>query len=408
MKYTRQLAPAQAAAPGYEHLLKEMDGAPHDSLQGAKLGFSTEMALSYSPTVVKRIAPLQESCTFDEPAVLRSQTSNLLPYAFHFHRLDTSPRMQHILAARDGTTITALMLKNDDASVFVRDMDADHLWYVYQGSGRCYTELGILEYAAGDFIYVPRCVLSGFVSASATKLIGIQSESGLLPACRSSYDNADIPFKQASVRVPQPYHSGNRWEACEVEVKRDRQWSIVTYAFAPFLCAAWDGTIYPFAIHTSKLNFAYTTTVHADPSNFAVFAAPDASAVVSVLGPRFVHSLPYHHLNTWDEFLFYAKEYDARQGSEGGVGESGTATLHPQGIWHGPQMAAFEKWMKEDAHKRGKLIPWMNDLAIMFETRSPLRVCPQGQGILVDGYEKSWHKSWQEYQARYQHGVGIW
>jgi len=268
-------------------------------------------------------------------------------------------------------------------------------------------QIGPFPYRAGDLVYVPRLILSHFAPNNPTRLVGIQSEKGLrLPSSRP-YDNIEIPFDECALQVPMP----DVIEAPDVRtvhVRRGGVWSEVEYAYSPFQCVAWKGKLYPFAIHTSKLNFASTQSVHPDPSNFTVFASPDASAVVSVLGPRREHSLPYHHLNEWDEVLFMARRYGARKGSSGGVGDSGTMTLHPQGVFHGPQMAAVENWKRPESPEQH---PWVNDLAIMFETRAPLCLCKDAEPILIEGYEKSWFESWKEYQSRHptvMGGVGGW
>lgn len=420
MRYTREFPPkAMAGRAHHKDIVKIMDGSPKEGLHAAKIGFGMEMLLAKPPTVIKHIGFTRD----ERKTRTTARESNLLPLAFKFRDLPPSPRFEDLLRTDDGTVITTFVQTRDDdsggnnrfnASRTVRDMDADHLWFVYEGAGACYTDLGAFEYGAGDLIYVPKHTLYEFIVTYDTRMIGMQSEKGLrLPSTRP-YDNTDIPFNEFAMRLPEPYgREGRTVDAIRrtnhvVFVKRGGVKSAVEYAFTPFLCTAWKGAPYPFAIATSELNYSYVQSIHPDPSNFAVFAAPDASAVLSVLGPRFVHSLPYNHLNAWDEFLFYAREYDARKGSGGGVGESGTATLHPQGIWHGPQMAAFEKWMKEDSHKGGKLIPWVSDLAIMFETRAPLLLCERGQGILIAGYENSWLESWEEYRLKHQRGVGSW
>lgn len=410
MEYTREWPQKSAVSKKLtSDIIGKMDGSPVRGFHPAKIGFGMEMLLSGPPTIVREIASLSRT---DTPMMREGNPSNLLPLALNMRKLNAFHRTARLLKTDDGTVITALVLdaKQECGTSFaVRDMDADQLWYVYEGSGGCYTDLGAFSYKAGDFVYIPKHTLSFFRTVNTTRLIGIQSEKGLRLVSRRPYDNVDVPFNEFAMRLPEPYEPEGGPDEKVIFVKRNGAWSSVTYQFTPFLCVAWKGAPYPFAISTSELNFEYVQSIHPDPSNFAVFAAPDASTVVSVLGPRFVHSLPYNHLNEWDEFLFYAKEYDARKGSGGGVGESGTATLHPQGIWHGPQMAAFEKWQKEDSHKGGKNIPWVNDLAIMFETKHALQLLSDADcGILIKGYENSWLESWQDYQQRHPRGVGGW
>jgi homogentisate 1,2-dioxygenase len=228
-------------------------------------------------------------------------------------------------------------------------------------------------------------------------MIGMQSKKEFgLPSLRP-YDNTAIPFSPLHMRLPKPMQDAEVEGWKTVYVKRSDRLSEVVYAFSPFLCVAWNGAPYPFAIHASQLNFASVSSIHPDPSNFVVFSTPDGEAMVSFLGPRHVHSLPYNHKGKWDEVLFMAKPYDARKGSAGGVGDGGTMTLHPQGIWHGPQMEALEKWKRPSSPKEH---PWAEDSAVMFETKAPLELCKQAIPILIPGYENSWLESWEEYEKR--------
>ena len=411
MTHTREFTPRSMAYKGlHPDVFKTMDGSPQGGFYPAKIGFNVEMLLAKPPTVVKHIEEQSKR-------VLDAETphmgSNLLPRAIDVRKLPASLLPRALFRASDGTAIKALVLHptgttglnfSGRASLAIRDMDADHLWYVYEGSGGCYTDFGVLSFAAGDFIYIPRHTLACFVAPMGAAMIGIHSMKGLRLPTRRPYDNVDVPFNDFGVRLPEPYGTNGGPEIKYVFVDRGGERSCVEYAYTPFLCVAWKGAPYPFAIHTSKLNLPYVQSIHPDPSNFAVFASPDASAVVSVLGPRFVHSLPYAHLNEWDELLFYAKEYNARKGSGGGVGDSGTATLHPQGIWHGPQMAAFKHWQGPQSPKD---IPWVDDLAIMFETRAPLKLCEGATDVLIPGYEKSWLEGWEEHRARQGHPSGL-
>ncbi|MBI2048416.1 MAG: homogentisate 1,2-dioxygenase [Parcubacteria group bacterium] len=373
-----------------------MDGSPQGELHTAKMmGFEVEMLLSKPPTVIKNIRRARDAAS--RTVFEHDEESDLVPRAFRVRDVESDYFPQPLISTDDGTAVVTLVLVENMNSHSIRNIDADCLWYVYEGCGHCDTDFGKLSYKTGDFVYIPRHALSCFDAKTYTRMIGIETASGLRLPMRRPYDNTDIPFNESAMRIPEPYPPEGGPDYRVEYVKRNGKWSYLEYAYTPFLCVAWKGAPYPFAIHSSKLNFSYVQSIHPDPSNFALLASPDASVVVSVLGPRFVHSLPYHHLNNMEEFLFYAKEYDARKGSAGGVGDSGTATLHPQGIWHGPQMAAFEAWKRPASPKE---IPWVDDLAIMFETRKPLHVCEDARKILVPGYERSWLDGWEEYQAR--------
>ncbi len=384
--YTRTFP--EQCAESYLGLVREMNGASVRGFHPAKIGFDTEMLLQRPPTAVGAITRFVDQGLFD---FVEECAGSVVPRAFNFQDAPQTQGPRPVLGAPDGTKICifALGIMNRFP---IRDVDADHLWYVYSGSGICYTDLGWFEFEAGDFVYVPRSILSHFESNNALAetaiLIGVQSQKDLLLRTSGPFENRDVPFSQFAMKTPQPYKlAGPRLTT--IRVRRGGKLTQIEYVSNPLTCVAWKGTTYPFAVSTKDLHFPYVTSEHPDPTNFAVFATADLSVVISVLGPRFVHSIPYYHLNKWDEFLFYARGYDARKGSMGGVGEAGTATLHPQGIWHGPQPEAMEQAKAPMAPQE---MPWVKDLAVMIESRSPLNLCEGGRNLLIPDYEHSWQE----------------
>ncbi|MDP2676545.1 MAG: homogentisate 1,2-dioxygenase [bacterium] len=396
------------ARKGYEHLLKKMDGSPRGDLYVGKIGFATELYMEKLPTLIKRVSEIADR---DFEIRFAEVENNLSPQAFKIAQRLKKRETPYTLLSTDDQQITirACVFGPSRPTLRFLNMDADSVWFVYKGSGFCDTTLGRIFFESGDFVYIPARICYKF-SAIGNKetdkviMIGMEGASGFQEPQPRVFDNNDIPYSYEDIRLPDPcdmrdldmYDCAELTSKVEdfyVFVKRNRRWSRVTYPFTPFQCVAWKGTVYPFAVHESDLHFSYTTDIHPDPSNFAMFAAKDFSAVISVLKGRFVHSIPYNHLNTLEEFLFYGKEYEARKGSV--VGEGGDATLHPQGVWHGPQPKALREWKRPASPKD---IPFVDDLAIMFEASKPLLLCEDGADIAVSGYERSWYEDWEEYQ----------
>jgi homogentisate 1,2-dioxygenase len=88
--------------------------------------------------------------------------------------------------------------------------------------------------------------------------------------------------------------------------------------------------------------------------------------------------VPYHHSNLdSDEVLYYVEgNYKARKGIE-----SGSISLHPQGIPHGPHPGTIE----------GSLgAKWTDELAVMCDTFRPLHPTKAALGIDDDAYPASW------------------
>jgi len=135
MEYTREFNLEKRASPAREELLAKMDGSPHDNLYPMKIGFKTLTLLRKPPTLVKAIRRLRS----DEAVLSDYEGSNVTPRAFKICDLPFTPNHQSLLATNDGTRIIALTLGRN-RSFPIRDMDADHLWYVYEGSGTCFTD----------------------------------------------------------------------------------------------------------------------------------------------------------------------------------------------------------------------------------------------------------------------------
>jgi len=88
--------------------------------------------------------------------------------------------------------------------------------------------------------------------------------------------------------------------------------------------------------------------------------------------------VPFYHSNIdFDEVLFYhSGEFFSRAGIAPGM-----LTFHPQGLQHGPQAKAFD---------RAKQATRTEEVAVMLDTRRPLKVLPGVTPVELPTYWKSW------------------
>jgi homogentisate 1,2-dioxygenase len=88
--------------------------------------------------------------------------------------------------------------------------------------------------------------------------------------------------------------------------------------------------------------------------------------------------VPFQHLNIdFDEVLFYHKgEFFSRTGIAEGM-----MTFHPQGIEHGPHKGAVKR--SQDAKST-------NEIAVMIDTKNPLRMTESAEQVENPDYWKSW------------------
>ena len=90
--------------------------------------------------------------------------------------------------------------------------------------------------------------------------------------------------------------------------------------------------------------------------------------------------LPYNHTNVdMDEMTYYVEgQFSGHKGIE-----SGSVTMHPSGIPHGPHSRTIDKSIGKD-----KTV----ETAIMVDTAKPLKLTPFSMGLSEDDYAYSWKK----------------
>jgi homogentisate 1,2-dioxygenase len=156
-----------------------------------------------------------------------------------------------------------------------------------------------------------------------------------------------------------------------------------TYARHPFDVVGWDGCLYPYRFNVADF-MPITGKVHQPPPAHQVFEG--GNFVICNFVPRKVdyHPLsipvPYYHSNVdSDEVMFYCGgDYEARKGS--GIGP-GSVSLHPGGVAHGPQPAAYARSIGAE---------FFDELAVMVDTFAPLRL-GEGARAVDDGrYAWTW------------------
>lgn len=348
----------------------------------AKLAFATEFSFNYPTTQIKKINTLGYGAEYIAAK----------PRAFHMKNFPVNSLPWNILGSKDGSVlIKALSLNGGLKSGRMLNADGDELWYAAGGNGYCRTIFGMFKFCAGDYIFIPKACTYYFqmISQGTDLLVGIESESEFIRPNFGDFGNRNVPYPPEAIEKPmQTYHADmyDREGEWDLYVKRLGKYvTKITYSFSPFLENTWQGDKYPFLLHTSDINTLVSPTVHLDPSAFATFISKDKTVVISTFKPRWIHSLPYNHMNYYDEFLFYGSKYEAR----GNLIGEGDATFHPQGVWHGPQTEAL---LNEKTHDKPQDSPWREELAIMFESKKPLVVSDLAldRNIEIQNYWESW------------------
>jgi homogentisate 1,2-dioxygenase len=324
------------------------------------------------------------------------------------------------------------VLVNDDLRINVsrrrtpmpfasRNADADEVIYVHQGSGVLQTDYGPLDYAAEDYLVIPKGTTHRWVPAGGASQRSDHETGGASQRSdhetggasqRSDHENGDESFlyivesiapvtlpdfglmgRHAVVdpkvlTTPEPFEQppadwtgdGNgRWR---VLVKKRGAQTTFTYPFNPFTAVGWAGDLAPYRLHVSDIRPVVSPRYHLPPSVHTTFRCGNFDIATFV--PRPFESdpeslrVPFFHANVDnDEVLFYSRgDFFSRKG----IGQ-GWLTHHPAGAPHGPQPGAAERAAQKDI---------ADEIAVMVECVNPLTVTDEAKIAEDPAYTTSW------------------
>ncbi len=280
----------------------------------------------------------------------------------------------------------------------------DELLFFHYGSGTIHTQFGTLTFGKKDYVVIPKGIIYKIIFddlADADRPEGISKEQmplgkflcfeimnashyGPPPRYVSKANGQYLehaPFCERDFRIPQmPLHFDEKGDF-EVRIKaRDSVHSYI-YPYHPLDVIGWDGCYYPYCFNID--DFApIVGKVHMPPPIHQHFEAHNF--VICSFCPRVLDfhpeaiPVPYNHSNLdSDEVLYYVEgNYKARRGIE-----SGSVSLHPQGIAHGPHPGTVEASL-------GKMRT--DELAVMCDTFRPLFPTKFALDIDDPEYPESW------------------
>ncbi|HRQ73088.1 MAG TPA: homogentisate 1,2-dioxygenase [Phycisphaerales bacterium] len=298
----------------------------------------------------------------------------------------------------------AICVPAEQMGYHFKNGQGDECLFVHYGSGTVHTMFGTLRFRPKDYIVIPKGTIyrvefnplrdderpAGLTRADMPlgKFVAFETANGshILPPPRYlSKKTAQFlehaPYCERDLRVPElPLTYDQRGEF-EVRIKaRDCVHSYV-YAYHPLDVVGWDGCYYPYLFNIDE--FApIVGKLHMPPPIHQTFEGHNF--VICSFCPRVLDfhpeaiPIPYNHSNIdSDEVLYYVEgNYKARRGIE-----SGSISLHPQGIPHGPHPGTVEKSL-------GKT--HTDELAVMCDTFRPL--FPTKAALELDDphYPESW------------------
>lgn len=308
----------------------------------------------------------------------------LKPRAYDLHLLNEAKDFlagRAPLLANDDVRLAYLCLK-DAMPYFFRNADADDVLFVHDGHGRLETDFGPLDYEPGDYLVIPRGTTYRVLPAAPTKFLLIESFSEIRFPEKGMLGQHAL-FDPAVIRVPTPDLNPRPAGRYELRIKRCDEITQVEYPFYPLDTVGWKGTLSVMQLNVRDIRPVLSDRYHLPPSAHTTLLAHNF--VICSFLPRPLENgdpdamkVPFYHSNIdFDEVLFYhSGQFFSREGINAGM-----LTFHPQGIHHGPQKKAVE---------RSKEAKATNEVAIMIDTKRPLKPAPRAGALERSDYWRSW------------------
>jgi homogentisate 1,2-dioxygenase len=276
------------------------------------------------------------------------------------------------------------------SSRFFANGDGDELYFAYKGRGRFETVFGVLPFRERDYVLIPRGTPyrihwdgdnPEFMIFEGRQFIDIPKEF----RNRSGQITMYAPYTHRDFRVPEKllkYDAGvHGMPPHKLVVKRENVLTVHVHQHFPYDLAGWDGYVYPVAFNIADYQ-PKTSTIHLPPTIHVTFAGNEF--VVCSFVPRKVDyhpgaiPCPYGHASVhMDEILLYVEgNFTSRKGIE-----SGSISLHPAGIPHGPHPGTY-------AASIGSVRT--NELAVMCDTYKQLRLTTVAHELEDKDYHMTW------------------
>lgn len=275
-------------------------------------------------------------------------------------------------------------IQTREMSYYFRNADADELFFIHEGTGVLETDFGQLQYEEGDYLIIPRGTTYRVVptAQNPTKVLLVESFSEIRLPDKGMLGQHAL-FDPAVLKTPEPTAKKSVPGRYQVKVQRCGEITTVTYPFCPLNAVGWKGTLTVWQLNVRDIRPILSDRYHLPPSAHSTFVAHNF--VVCTFLPRPLENgdpkamkVPFYHSNIdFDEVLFYHRgQFFSRSGIVPGM-----MTFHPQGIHHGPQAAAINR-------AAGKKTT--DEIAVMIDTKRPLRVAPGADAAEVKEYWRSW------------------
>ncbi len=273
---------------------------------------------------------------------------------------------------------------------FCRNADGDDLFYVHRGEGVCETELGVLGYEQGHYLFMPKGIAYRLVPTSKSHIlfhVENYGEKFQKPDTGIAGDSA--VYYHRNIEVPTALYT-KKLGHFTVVVKAHGCFTAYSYSHHPMDVVGWDGTLFPFRLHIKHVRPITSWRAHLSPSVFCTFLG-NGFEVCSFV-PRPVETgerslpVPFDHINIdRDEVIFYSQGVFFSKASS----DEGSLTFHPRGFSHGPHPSA----LKREWERREREGPFhFEGYFLLIETSKPLYLTESSHALEDPDYINSWQR----------------
>ncbi len=287
----------------------------------------------------------------------------------------------------NNSVIISVAHVSDKMSYFYRNGHFDELLYVQYGKGILSTNYGDLCYNKGDYIVIPRGVIWKLENDENTKLLVVESKDPI--EAPNKYKNKfgqmleGAPYCERDIITPTLKEPINKQGDYLVKVRLEKGIQEYVYSNHPFDVVGWDGYFFPWIFNINNFE-PIVGSIHQPPPVHQTFSSKSfvVCSFVSRLFDFHPDSIPapYPHSNVdSDEFIFYSEgDFMSRKGIS-----QESITYHPMGLPHGPQPGKYEGSIGKKKTE---------ELAVMIDTFSPLKITDLASHISDEEYPLSWNK----------------
>jgi len=258
--------------------------------------------------------------------------------------------------------------------------------FVTEGRGVLESQFGEVPYSEGDYLVIPRGILHRYrPDLRAQRYLVIESRGYVRTPRRYRNQHGQLlehsPFCERDVRGPEALPVHDELGDFTLVVKQGSALHQVTVDHHPWDVVGWDGYYYPWALSIHDFE-PIVGSLHQPPPVHQTFEG-DGFVVCSFV-PRLFDfhpwsiPTPYHHSNVGaDEVLYCVSgNFMSRKRIE-----TGSITLHPDGMPHGPHPGTPEASIGKER---------TDELAVMLDTYHPLKVARTLLEVEDQAYATSW------------------